>query len=158
MLDPLSALGLVSNIVQLVSFTAEIVAETRAYSKGSGGTLRSYETVSQLVEQQHAAYSNICSIEGAQGPLRREEDILKSLAQKCTAQSHELICILDRFAPKGSQSQKRKFGTTFAKVFKAKFKRKDVEQSRKILQDYRNELNFALITLIRCNISDPYYQ
>lgn len=63
MLDPISTLGLVSNVVQLLSFTADILVETNRYIKSSSSILPSCEDIAQLVERQQASFSNIGSIE-----------------------------------------------------------------------------------------------
>lgn len=145
MLDPLSALGVASNIVQLVGFTAEIIKESRAYVKGQKETIPSYETISELVERQQAAFNNVSAIEFPVGPLDREEQHVKDLAERCVEEGRKLISILETLA-----LAKKKIASAMLAVVKAKWKRADVEQHRQVLASYQDQLSLALINLIRC--------
>lgn len=147
---PLSTLGLVSNVVQLVSFTADILIETDRYVKSSSKVLPSCEDIAQLVERQQASYSNIKSIETRLGPLDQAEASVKSLGEKCTAEAHQLICLLEGLTSKTERSGKRKFCAGLVAVTRAKWRRGDIEQALQSLAKYENHLSLALTSLIRC--------
>lgn len=149
MLDPLSALSVVSNVVQLISFTAEIVTESYAYVKSQRGVLPSCRGISQLVELQHAAYGNISAVEDTAKPLKREEQALRKIAQSCVDESRQLICILEALEIRPSANGKRKFGSAFKSVVKARWNRSDIEQRRQKLASYQEQLLLELIGLIR---------
>lgn len=157
MLDPLSALGVVSNVVQLVSFTAEIVSECRTYVKGDGGTISSCEGIAQLVELQQASYSNILDIENTVGPLNREEQAVKNVAEKCVLEGRNLVCTIEGLRPKSGGSQTRILSAAVVTTVKARWKASDIEQHRAALARYQDQLNLALTNLIRYDFPRPSY-
>lgn len=156
MLDPLTALGLVSNIVQLISFTAKIVTESQAYLKSDKEYLPCCEEIAELVERQQAAYSNIGAIETTVGPLNREEQAVKDIAKRCTTESRDIISALEDLSPGitlPDRNKKRVLGRVIAKVFQAQVKitastSQYIERRQQILATLQAQLELALITLI----------
>jgi hypothetical protein len=149
MLDPLSALGVVSNVVQLVSFTAEIISETRKYVKSHSGTLPSCESIAELAERQQAAYSNIVAIEITVGPLNREEQAVKDFAENCTARGRQLVSFLEKIGSQSDPSQRKSLSSAVIKVVQSKSKRSEIERHRESLAQSQDQLNLALVALIR---------
>ena len=153
MLDPLSALGLVSNVVQLVSFTADIIDESLKFSKTSSEIIPSCQGIAQLVEQQQAAYTNICSIEHRVAPLNREEQTVKDLAEKCTDEGRQLVCTLENLGIDWSGLQKRNLALSIKAVVKGKWGMRHIVQHREQLKNSQDQLNLALVSLIRYDVT-----
>lgn len=157
-MDPLTALGLASNIVQIISFTAEVLTETHRLVQSPSGSLPSREDLALLAKQQKAACERILS-DAATDPNKDPNNVdqneadLHTLAKSCADEAGKLVDILDSLAVKPRDNGKRRLGSALWCVTKAKWKRSDIEKIQKNLESYQKQLDRTLLRIIRAEES-----
>ncbi|KAK4234261.1 hypothetical protein C8A03DRAFT_37969 [Achaetomium macrosporum] len=110
-MDPLTAIGLASNILSFIDFGAKVVSRAvDVYGSASG--LTSEDQISEGIAT-HMCYlcSKLRQPQGTQ--LTGEEVALANLAAKCEDLSKQIIALVEKSKPKTSDS---KWATALASV------------------------------------------
>lgn len=110
-MDPFSALGLASNVIQFVDFAWTLISETRRIVKsedGLKGDYRVLEVVVADVEQYTKAIS----------PVPSSSPQLKMLAKECSSISAELLGALNAMKLSGSRTHWTSFLAALRQVWK----------------------------------------
>lgn len=104
-MDPLSAIGLVSNIISFIDFSARLVKGAKEIHDSQHGVLeenRSRETIVQEVQRMSARLLT------SESPEKEDEiSTLSILAAECREVSTQLISLLEKIKPSdaGSKTQ-----------------------------------------------------
>ena len=144
-MDPLSALSLASNIVQLVDVGTRVVsASFELYSSDGISINGELECVmSDLV--------NICSAleqphDHIKGPKSSTSELqLIPLSKSCKTLGEELLTVLNSLKV---QSPHRKW-QSFRQALKAVWKGKEIHRYRERITDLRSEISLRLIGILR---------
>ncbi|KIY00632.1 uncharacterized protein Z520_03295 [Fonsecaea multimorphosa CBS 102226] len=138
MLDPLSAIGLASAIVQFVDFGAEIIQGAReVYGSMSGATERN-RSLEVVVSQM----SNLISKLSAQGDSQQSEDekALGRVADECKILAKQILDLLEKIKAKDPNSTLQ---AVWAALKNQKYRRERQELEGR-LESCRNHLEFQL--------------
>lgn len=154
MLDPLTALGLASNIVQIITFTAEVLGETHRLVQSTSGAVPSCEDIARLAKQQELACQQILSESPADSTkdpdqVDQNEVDLQTLAKSCADEARKLVAILDSLTVKGREDGRKRLGSALWCVARAKWKRSEIEKIQKNLESYQKQLDRSLLRIIR---------
>lgn len=142
-MDPLSAIGLASNILSFISFSTGLLKTAKHIHDSSNGTLdenRSRETVVREMKQLSARLLN----PGATG-CSDVSSALQALAQECQGISTQLISLLERIKPKEPAS----ISQSIWAALRSQIYEKDIEDLEVRLANCRSQLELQLNFLSR---------
>lgn len=107
-MDPLTALGVVANVLQVIDFTAKFAAEVSQFLKSTSDTLPENEWFESLAKQNQVLDREIETTSQNQQLTKLDQDIC-DVAKRCNAESQRLITILDplKVAVKNGVKSKR---------------------------------------------------
>ncbi|KAH8746655.1 hypothetical protein BGZ57DRAFT_972296 [Hyaloscypha finlandica] len=151
MADPLTALGLASNIVQLITFASSLVSKTREISKSANGAL-----VENL--ELEAIASNLQELSrGIRGLRSRQESYVRStkgtaaerhleeLCEGCEMVSGQLLVVI-----RGLRSDARHVSwSSFRQALLSVWKEKRIDALVERLERYRCQIDTALLASLR---------
>lgn len=101
-LDPLTALGLASNILQFLDFTARVIAGTRAISKPHVRVSEDTAYLRHKAEDVTALIAGFLATSGGSLELRKELEACKKIAEN-------LLEALEGFEVKGPKTKWKSF-------------------------------------------------
>ena len=143
MLDPLSAIGLASAIVQFVDFSAEIIDGAReVYGSMSGATERN-RSLEVVVSQMRNLISQLSTTDSSQ--QSEDEKALRRLANECKILADQILDLLQKIKAKDPDSTLQ---AVWAALKGQKYKREMSELEGR-LESCRNHLEFQLNFLTR---------
>jgi hypothetical protein len=103
-MDPLTALGLASNIVQFVDFTSKLISTTQNLYVSSSGAKDEHLELEILARNiQDLAEHAKSRLGGVSGPaiLSKEDGTLLDLSDQCIEVSNQLLSLLESVKVKG---------------------------------------------------------
>ena len=103
-MDPLTALGLASNIVQFVDFTSKLISTTQKLYVSSSGAKDEHLELEILARNiQDLAEHAKSRLGGVSGPaiLSKEDGTLLDLSDQCIEVSNQLLSLLESVKVKG---------------------------------------------------------
>ena len=150
-MDPLSALGLASNIVQLVQFVGTVISDSHeVYSSTDGALQRNSmleevaqnlaEMNSELMRSQRSMSSWFMSL----SPAERQ---LKNLCEECDVVSRELLAKLDTLKVRSRSRYKR--WDSFRQALKSMWNEGELRALEKRLEHIRTRLDTNLLICLR---------
>ncbi len=153
-MDPLTAIGLVSAIVQFVDFSSKLIAEGHQIYQSIEGASRANLHTESITNHINSLNSHLLQ------PVRRysqtgvsseSETALRALAESCRTVASDLLILLNELkVDKHSQGAQRKWETFRKAVLtqnpKNKDKIKSLEEALDILQKLINQ---HLVTMIK---------
>ena len=150
-MDPLSALGLASNIVQLVQFVGAVISDSHeVYSSADGALQRNSvleevaqnpaEMNSELMRSQRSMSSWFMSL----SPAERQ---LKNLCEECDVVSRELLVKLDTLKVRSRSRYKR--WDSFRQAMKSMWNEGELRALEKRLEGIRTRLDTNLLICLR---------
>ena len=149
MLDPLAALGLLGNVLQIVSFLTEVIQQSRKVVQSGGDVLPSHEDLARLSERCHSSYQEIDAILKGGQPLNRAETLVVRKVEECTAETERLLDLLKNLAPKASRAGKASLVSALWKVTRAQSKVRDIRRQQEKIENGERQLMLNLLNLIR---------
>ena len=149
MLEPLTALGLAGNVVQLIDFTASLLKESYILLESSATQLPENARIAELATAQAMVYKRLGALNLQTRPLDAAESAVQSAVERCDGKASDLLHILRGLEvprrPDGTVSRRRQL----AVVVKTRIKRPQVEALHNGLEVEQNSLMTALLTLLR---------
>ncbi|KAF4637857.1 hypothetical protein G7Y89_g210 [Cudoniella acicularis] len=105
MLDPLTALGVVGNIVQFLDFSIGLVGKAKDIYKSVDSSLAENLDVEKVVETVKILQSRLCTENKARPEYDSEmEGLLEGLCSSCGATAQELLAVLETMKIKGKKT------------------------------------------------------
>lgn len=149
MLEPLTALGLAGNVVQLVDFAASLLKESYRIVGSAANRLPANAQLGELATAQRAISERIDAYDLQKRPLDAEETAVQDAVQRCTGKASDLIALLERlevpYRSDGSLSRRKQITV----VLKTRMKRAEIETLSGELEAAQNTLTAALLSLLR---------
>lgn len=156
MLDPISALSLACNVIEIVDFSITTVERFRELCRdGVSSENHELEDMVAGLKGLETSLSTVNAATGVSEPLFADEKDLQALADGCCKTAVELIAELDTFKVSG-QHRKRQA----AKMFLRSIRRKSiVEGIHRKLDGYRKVLDTRILVNLRfvlfCFLNKP---
>jgi hypothetical protein len=116
-MDPFTALGLASNLVQFVDFAWKLVTETREIAisaDGSNENTRSLTSIMIDIKSSNVAIETITT----------DDEPLSSIIKECGVLSRQLVEVLEKLKVEPDQSR----WASFTVALKSLLKKKDIER------------------------------
>lgn len=146
MLDPLTSLGLASNVVQLVTTTADLLSAARRLVQSSGDT--SYDELQRLAEE-HEAWTQRIVKDSAGSKPDSDDAAVRKLAKASAVEAGKLVAILRGLTVKSRDNGTKSFRSALWSVTRAKWKREEIEAHQKNLERYQQQLTTILVNIVR---------
>lgn len=142
-LDPLTVIGLVGNIVQFVDFSSKLVAGAHQIYKSTDGSLS--ENIDAEVVAKDLLNLNSGIQFGLEKPITKDDQALRDLCQGCNEIAQKLLTALGKLK---SQGKKGKWKSV-RQALKSSWSRDDIEAIQKRLAGFREELELRIIIGLR---------
>lgn len=146
-MEPLTALGLVSNVVQLADFTTRVIAETSAFMRSSSDALPSNDTIAKFATESLQLSDRLSAISSNQ--LTLEELTVKQLAKDCAQEAESLLRLLNSFKVPVKPNGRKSWTKAALQTFRTKRKRDVIKTARNKLAQAQGQESTALLQLIR---------
>ena len=148
MLDPFTALGVASAIVQFVDFTSKLLTEGYgAYQSVVGASKEDIDVQALATDLETICASLASSPPVGSTILSKEELALQNLARKCQGIAKELVGVLEDLKVK-THGLLRGWDTVRSTVRRAMDRRK-IEKLQKTLDSIKTQVNTHLLAAIR---------
>jgi hypothetical protein len=148
-MDPLTVIGLVSNIISFVDFGAKIFAGAREIQKSGSGTLEENRSLERVVRDVKGFSSKLLTPEGAS--FIGEDGRLCELAGECRALCDALVQLLEKIKVKDPKSRTQSF-VSVMKSFVHQAEKKELQQR---LDYCRSQLELQLNYISKSVQSSP---
>ena len=147
-LDPLSALGLAGNVIQLVDFSWKLLSRTNSLYKASdGASLENREMgmiandLSRLTNRMHVSLQ----VTTRSAMLTADEEGLRDLSEACEGVARELLAALDKLRAKGKHQK----WESFRKALVAVWSKEKVADIMERLSAFRSQLDTHVLLSLR---------
>jgi hypothetical protein len=145
-MEAIAALGLVSNTIQLIDFTAKLISQSASFLQSSSDAIPENLKIRTLVNENRNQIRKILEETGAQ---TAEEKALHQAAKTCDHRVTDLLSVLDRLmVPSRSDGTRSKRKRVWI-ALKSQWKRDEVTARRADLEQAQRQLNTALLQFIR---------
>ena len=157
MLDPLTALGLAGNLIQVIQFSYDIVSEGNKLYHDASGVLTQNKSVEE-VSNDLADLSE--SLKAKQEEWRRahgrtsldpDELRLRNLCDRCVEVAYELQIQLSKLKAKEGRAKRLR---SYKQAVIAVWRRDEVEELERRLERYQKEVDTRVLFSIRQNLHD----
>ncbi|KAH7084003.1 hypothetical protein FB567DRAFT_530403 [Paraphoma chrysanthemicola] len=151
MLDPLSTLGLVANVVQFIDFTIKIIAKANDIHQSASGSLVEHDDLSKVTEDITTLSTKLQDsliVTGTSGCLTNDDQALYDLSKGCFEVSQELIHALHTLQRNGKSSRFR----SVRQALKTVWSKDEIKLLERRVGLYKDELNFRIIVRLRTQV------
>ena len=146
MLDPMSALGLACNIIQIVDFSLEAVAKFRElYKDGASSENRELEDMTIRLKDLRADLNIVSPTTRESKPLFIDDKELEALADECCKTADELTAELDTLKISGPHKKRQ----AVPKFFRSIRRKSVVEGIQRKLDGYQKVLDTRILVNLR---------
>ena len=156
MLDPLTALGLAGNVLQVISFTVDLVSEGNRIYNAADGALeenRDSATIADDLDKLSAGLSDAQSkwLAAHNGQrLDPDEQRLGEICDRCGEIARTLIAQLDKLKVEGKHRRIKSFKQAIVSVWRAD----EIEKTAAQLEKYRNEIDSHILFGLRKSLQE----
>ncbi|KUJ18696.1 uncharacterized protein LY89DRAFT_774731 [Mollisia scopiformis] len=142
-LDPLTALGLASNIVQTVQFTSDLISKSREYHV-DGSLVKQLELEAITVNLRTLSQDLVVPGSGGVRAAKTERQ-LRELCIGCQEVSDELLVTVQSLKVRGFHNT----WTSFRQALKSVWKEEKIKTLEERLERYRRQIDTTLLISIR---------
>jgi hypothetical protein len=150
-MDPLTAIGLASNILSFIDFSAQLINGAREIYDSTTGATEDNKSREAIVSEMKKFSSKLLPPDDSQ--LSGDEKALCRLAAECNILSGQILDLLGKIKPKDPKSRSQSFWA----ALKNKVHEKEKLELEKRLENCRGQLELQLNYWMRspCPISLP---
>ncbi|KAH6667689.1 hypothetical protein B0J14DRAFT_601221 [Halenospora varia] len=145
MADPLTALGLASNIVQLVTFTSDLISKGREIYKSADGTLVENLELETITTSLQVLSNELVLPICERGKLTKTENQLQELCDGCKAVSGQLLDVIRGIKAKGPHMR----WNSFRQALNSVWREDEIEALETRLDRYRRQIDTTLLISLR---------
>jgi hypothetical protein len=142
-MDPFTAIGLASSIVQFVDYSTKLINGAREIYDSASGMTEENKSLESIVSEMKELSSKL--LPGTSGPRSEDVKALCRVAAECNILSDQILELLGKIKPKAPKS---KHQSAWAAV-KNKIHEKDKLELEKRLGNCRSQLELQLNFLTR---------
>ena len=145
-MDPVTALGLASNVIQVVEFSIQLVSKSvEIYKDGSLAENVDAEEVTQSLKGLNGKLQRSVQDSRCDESLSEADQSLMELCENCERTANELLTTFDRVKVTGKH---RKWKSA-RQALKSILKKDDLELLERRLGTYRSEINLNVTVSLR---------
>jgi hypothetical protein len=142
-IDPITALGLASNVVQVVDFAAKLIGESQKIYKSVSSASEDHIILDTVACDIHRLCDSITVPEGCSDTLKQLTDDTKRISQ-------ELLGVLEKLTVKGQKTRWKSFVVAVRGVLG----QEEIDSLARRLSRLQGQLNTHIQALIRFGNSD----
>lgn len=149
-MEPVAALSLACNILQVVEFSTKVLSKSRQLRQSFSGILPENIELEQVVSHQRDLVQRLqkqasTTTANVQGQTYGGATSLASLAKLCIETTNELLDVLERLKVRGNRTRWK----SFRQAVKSLWKKEKVEEVLGRLQLIRDEIEFGVVMDLR---------
>jgi hypothetical protein len=137
-MDPFTAIGLASNILSFIDFSAQLINGAREIYDSTAGTTEDNKSREAIVSEMKIFSSKLLPPDDSQ--LSGDEKALCRLAAECNILSSQILDLLGKIKPKDPKSKSQSFWA----ALKNKVHEKEKLELEKRLENCRSQLELQL--------------
>ena len=149
MIDPVSALGLVSSLIQVADFSVRILSKADEIGRSADGSMEENRDIEkcakELVLRNQLLSDSLIRNEGEKDSWDKDDMVLGRLGHDCNRAARELIeCLSGLRSYHGRSTFK-----SVRQAIKAVYSKEKVESMLKRMKGFQEEINSSLLQSIR---------
>ncbi|KAH8592623.1 hypothetical protein B0O99DRAFT_629379 [Bisporella sp. PMI_857] len=148
MADPLTALGLASNIVQIITFTSDLISKGREIYKSADGTLVENLELETITTSLQGLSKELVLPIYERRKLTKTENQLQELCDGCKAVSGQLLDVIRGVKAKGPHMR----WNSFRQALNSVYKEDEIQALETRLDRYRRQIDTTLLISLRDSI------
>lgn len=159
-MDPLTAVGFASNIVQFVSFARDLISKGKEIARNADGALVENLEIESVTQSIYDLNSELRSVPRKAGtkwrsppPLSKAELELEKLSEGSKDVAQELLAALQKLKVSDS---KNKSWTSFRQALNSVLSAEKIEQLSTRLERFQSQINTALLLSLRDAMQDDW--
>ena len=139
-MEPLAALGLACNVMQLISFSGEVISVVKAVKSG-----RSIDPSAEAIAAQLATASDAVSqsLRAVPKALDADETEILDIAKECLAAAVNLTTRLEKI--RGGDTSSGSYRAGVASAVKKMWNKREIEELESMLCAHRKNLEMRLL-------------
>jgi hypothetical protein len=147
----MAALGLAANIIQLISFSADLISKGHEIYKSADGTLVEHLELLAITEHFQELTAELSDGRRKLRPrFKRRPDAkaekqLEDLCEGCKEATRPLIDVLERLKADG----KHKRWNSFRQALNSVWSQEDIQALSRRLETFRRQIDTTLLVIIR---------
>ena len=146
-MDPLSAVGLAGNILQLIDFSRKLLSDSRQiYESAQGASVKHFESASAAETLIKLDKKIQESFRAKTGNLTVDEQELRRLCENCRRAALDLVTALNRF--KLTNTKHRMCGSVWL-AFTSNLRKDEIGDLLGRLQESRQQLDSHVLACLR---------
>ncbi|KAK0103307.1 hypothetical protein ONS95_005337 [Cadophora gregata] len=147
-MDPLTALSLASNIIQLIDFTSRVVSNCRGIYKSADGALPEHRDLELVTEDIQRLSKRLAEKCGASKMEQEQNQSLRALSEACISVSNEILQYLDKHKVEGGTPGQRKW-RSFRESLETVWSKKDLEGLASRLNHLNAEMSLHILVAFK---------
>jgi ankyrin repeat protein len=157
MLDPLTALGLAGNLIQVIQFSYDIVSEGNKIYNDSGSVLSQNKTAEEVatdlseLTQSLKAKQEEWRVAHGRTALEPDETRLRNLCDRCVEVAYELQIQLNKLKAKDGRGKRLR---SYKQALISVWRKNDIEEIAARLKRYQEELDTRVLLGIRQSLQE----
>jgi hypothetical protein len=152
-MDPLTALGLASNIIQLITFASDLVSKGCEIYKSSEGVLvenLELETITTTLQELSKSVQRPDRSSPRSQRLTKTERKLHELCHDCSGVSEQLLSVIRKLKAEGPVLR----WDSFRQALNSVWKEKEIAALETRLERYRRQLDTTLLISLREHVQE----
>ncbi|KAH6721901.1 hypothetical protein BKA61DRAFT_700906 [Leptodontidium sp. MPI-SDFR-AT-0119] len=145
-MDPLTAIGLASNIIAFVDFAGKLVSRGHEIYKSASGALQENVDINNIVTDLSLHVNKLKEANTITAPTQKEQQ-LQSLASKCSILAEEISQKLKKLNV--DENAKMRGLRSIGKAFRSSWGKKDLEEMMARLIAFRSEIQFSILVSLK---------
>ncbi|KAH9220710.1 hypothetical protein DL95DRAFT_477881, partial [Leptodontidium sp. 2 PMI_412] len=142
-MDPLTAIGLASNIIAFVDFAGKLVSQGHEIYKSASGALQDNVDINNIVTDLSLHVNKLKEANTITAPTQKEQQ-LQSLASKCSILAVEISQKLKKLNV--DENAKMRGLRSIGKALRSAWGKKDLEDMMARLGTFRSEIQFSILS------------
>jgi ankyrin repeat protein len=157
MLDPLTALGLAGNLIQVIQFSYDIVSEGNKIYNDSGSVHGQNKTAEEVATDLSELTQNLKAkqeewrVAHGRTSLEPDETRLRNLCDRCVEVAYELQIQLNKLKAKDGRGKRLK---SYKQALISVWRKDDIEEIAARLKRYQQELDTRVLLGIRQSLQE----
>jgi hypothetical protein len=148
-MDPLTALGAASGVVQLLDFASEIIQQSYNLIKTTKNWPRQHAKITDLHDLSKELCERLTKELNTHYPLNEDEDLLRRTVETSRDNVDSLCSLLESLTIAKNADESESIGKKIASGVKAHFNRGAIESHIQELERSQKQLSSVLLQLIR---------
>ena len=142
-MDPLTALGIASSVVQFVDFTSKLVSDSYELYKSNCSVVEATSSLEALTSNLIAVSDDLSRSLEASKSIPAE---LEVLCKNCVAEASKLLSVLESLKVEGSD---RRIWKSFKTALKTVWSQNKIDSFQRRLDSFRQQITMTIVVSLK---------